>query len=141
MKLLKILFSLIILFNLHGCSMLRKYHWYMYDAFNRLLNRLFYSNVQGTYYLNASFSQLYYDDSMKVVLDSCSKGYLTISDTTTCYFLYDSNFEESNDGTRRFKIIFDEKDSLGFDSKGMLIRNHLIITAPDHYIFFKKSRR
>ena len=109
MKLLKILFSLIILFNLHGCSMLRKYHWDMDDAFNRLLNRLFYGNVQGTYYLNASFSQLYYDDSMKVVLDSCNKGYLTISDTTTCYFNYDPNFKEDMNGTRRFKLFLMKK--------------------------------
>jgi hypothetical protein len=55
-----------------------------------------------------------------------------------CYFNYDPNFKEDMNGTRRFKIIFDEKDSLGFDSKGILIRNNLIITAPDNYIFFKK---
>lgn len=147
MKLLKILFALMILCNLQGCAMLGDFRsaisrWHLDEKCSRLVNHLFFSNVQGTYYLNTSFSKIYYDDSMKVILDTCNKGCLVISDTMRCYFNYDPNFKENMAGTRTVKLIFDEKDSLGFQSEGFLTRNHLQLKAPDlRPIYFKKSRR
>ena len=146
MKLLKILFALMILCNLQGCAVLGNFRsaisrWHLDEKCSRLVNHLFFSNVQGTYYLNTSFSKIYYDDSMKVILDTCNKGCLVISDTMRCYFNYDPNFKEDMDGTRIVKLIFDEKDSLGFQSEGFLIRNHLQLKAPDlRPIYFTKSR-
>ena len=146
MKLLKILFALMILCNLQGCAMLGDFRsaisrWHLDEKCSRLVNHLFFSNVQGTYYLNTSFSKIYYDDSMKVILDTCNKGCLVISDTMRCYFNYDPNFKEDMAGTRTVKLIFDEKDSLGFQSEGFLIRNHLQLKAPDlRPIYFTKSR-
>ena len=114
MKLLKILCALMILCNLQGCAVLGNFRsaisrWHLDEKCSRLVNHLFFSNVQGTYYLNTSFSKIYYDDSMKVILDTCNKGCLVISDTMRCYFNYDPNFKEDMNGTRRFKLFLMKK--------------------------------
>jgi len=114
-KLLKTLLILMILSGLQSCS------------------------VQGTYYLNKSFSQLYNDDSMKVVLNAYNKGYIVISDTITCCFSYYPNFEKQN---KKIKLVFEENDSLWFAPQGYWIRNHFWLDAPDaRPVFFKKARQ